>query len=316
MSKAIRDVYGEALQKYGGLNQNVVVLDADVSGSTKSALFGRQYPERFFNVGIAEANMAAMAAGFASVGKIPFINTFAVFMSSNSLTALRAFASYSKLPIKMAGAYSGMSDAFDGPSHHALEDIAVMRTLPNVEVLVPCDALQTEWMVRYAIETPKPIYLRLSRDSFPDVYSEGTTFETGKGMILREGRDATVFACGLMVSCALRAAEMLEQQGVGLRVVDLFSIKPLDRVLIADSAQKTGAVVTAEEHSILGGLGGAVAEVLAAEDCRVPMGFVGMNDTHGECGPYQQLLAKYGLDDKTIVRKVLETIQKKNTARI
>ena len=172
MAKAIRDVYGEALAKYGKDNDKVVVLDADVSGSTKSATFGKACPDRFFNMGIAEANMVAAAGGMASCGKIPFVNTFAVFLTSIGLTAARALGSYSKLPIKMAGAYAGMSDAFDGPSHHALEDIAVMRSLPNFKVFVASDATLTDWMVKNAIEDPAPMYLRLSRDVFPDLYAE------------------------------------------------------------------------------------------------------------------------------------------------
>lgn len=304
MSKAIRDVYGEALLKYGKDNKNVVVLDADVSGSTKSIIFGRECPERFLNVGIAEANMAAMAAGLASVGKIPFANTFAVFLTTNGLNAIRSFASYSKLPIKLAGAYSGMSDAFDGPSHHSLEDIAVMRTLPNMEVYVPCDAAETDWLVKYAIKTPKPMYIRLSRDVFPNIYQEGTEFEAGKGKIVKEGTDATVIACGLLVGTALEAATMLEKEGINIRVVDMFSIKPLDRELIKKCAQETGALVSAEEHSIYGGLGGAVAEVVAGERLNVPMAFVGINDLHGECGPYKKLQVKYGFDANAIIEKV------------
>jgi len=311
MGKAIRDVYGEALTKYGRENQNVVVLDADVSGSTKSAVFGKAYPDRFFNMGIAEAGMTAVAAGMASVGKIPFINTFAVFATTNGLLSARALGSYSKLPIKLCGAYSGMSDAFDGPSHHALEDIAVMRSLPNFKVFVPCDAVQTDWVVKNAIEDPSPMYLRLSRDVFPDVYHPGESFEEGKGRIVREGTDVTVIACGIMVGNALQAAEELFKEGIDLRVVDMFCIKPLDKELILRCAQETGAIVSAEEHSVIGGLGSAVAETLCEGSAKVPMGFVGTQDLHGECGPYSQLLAKYGLDPAAIAEKVRQTAAKK-----
>ena len=311
MAKAIRDVYGDALVKFGKDNKNVVVLDADVSGSTKSAVFGKACPDRFFNVGIAEANMTAMAGGLASVGKIPFVNTFAVFLTTIGLLPARALGSYSKVNIKMAGAYGGMSDAFDGPSHHALEDIAVMRTLPNFKVFVPCDAAQTEWVVKNAIEDPSPMYIRLSRDVFPDVYAEGETFEEGKGRIVRDGTDATVIACGLMVGNAMAAAEELAKEGISLRVVDMFCIKPLDEELVVRCAKETGAIISAEEHSIIGGLGGAVSEALCKAGAQVPMGFVGTNDLHGECGPYKQLQAKYGLDAAAIVAKVKETISKK-----
>ena len=311
MAKAIRDVYGDALVKFGKDNKNVVVLDADVSGSTKSAVFGKACPDRFFNVGIAEANMTAMAGGLASVGKIPFVNTFAVFLTTIGLLSARALGSYSKLPIKMVGAYGGMSDAFDGPSHHALEDIAIMRTLPNFKVFVPCDATETEWVVKNAIEDASPMYLRLSRDVFPDVYSEGASFEEGKGNIVREGKDATVIACGLMVGHAMKAAEELAKEGIEIRVVDMFCIKPLDKELVVRCAKETGAIVSAEEHSIIGGLGGAVSEALCAAGAQVPMGFVGTNDVHGECGPYAKLQEKYGFDAAAIVRKVKETVAAK-----
>ncbi|MBO6040368.1 MAG: transketolase family protein [Oscillospiraceae bacterium] len=311
MSKAIRDVYGDSLAKYGKENPDVVVLDADVSGSTKSCVFGKACPERFFNVGIAEANMTAMAAGLASVGKIPFINSFAVFVTTNGLLSARALGSYSKLPIKLCGGYGGLSDAFDGPSHHALEDIAIARALPNFKVFVPCDPVQTDWVVKNAIDDPSPMYIRLSRDAFPEVYPEGTVFEEGKGNIVREGTDATVIGCGLMVGNALKAAEELARDGISLRVVDMFSIKPLDKELVVRCARETGAIIAAEEHNIIGGLGGAVAEALCEAGAQVPMGFVGMEDCHGECGPYQELLAKYGLDAAAIAKKVRETVAKK-----
>ena len=311
MGKAIRDVYGESLAKYGQQNTDVVVFDADVSGSTKSATFAKVCPDRFFNMGIAEAGMTAAAAGMATVGKIPFVNTFAVFITSLGLLPSLAFGSYSKIPIKLCGAYGGMSDAYDGPSHHSLEDIAIMRSLPNFKVFVPCDAVQTDWVVKNAIEDPSPMYLRFSRDAFPDVYAPGETFESGKGREVREGTDATVIACGIMVGHALQAAEALEKEGISLRVVDMFCIKPLDKELVLKCARETGAIVSAEEHNIIGGLGGAVAEALAESGIKAPMGFVGMNDCHGECGPYAKLMEKYGLDASAIARKVKETIARK-----
>jgi transketolase len=204
-----------------------------------------------------------------------------------------------------------MSDAFDGPSHHALEDIAVMRSLANMQVFVPCDAVQTEWLVKYAIDTPKPIYLRLSRDKFKDLYTSETEFAPGKGIVVREGTDITVIACGLMVGNAIDAAEELAKEGISVRVVDMFSIKPIDEALIVRCAEETGAIVSAEEHNIYGGLGSAVAEVLTKHGCGVTQGFVGVNDCHGECGPYKKLLAKYGLDANAIANKVRETLAKK-----
>lgn len=311
MSKTIRDTYGESLVKYGKNDTRVVVLDADVSGSTKSATFAKECPERFFNVGIAEANMVGMAAGMAATGRIPFVNTFAVFLTSIGLTAARAFGSYSKLPIKMVGAYGGLSDAFDGPSHHSLEDIATMRALPNFKVFVASDNRQTDWLVQNAIADPSPMYLRMSRDAFPDIYSEEQTFEEGKGIVVRGGKDATIIACGLMVGNALKAADILAGEGIDVRVVDMFCIKPIDEQLILECAEETGAVVTAEEHNIYGGLGGAVAEVLCKAGKQVPVQMVGIADMHTECGPYDKLQEKYGLDANAIVSHVKKVISEK-----
>lgn len=303
MAETIRDVYGESLCELGA-DERIVVLDADVSSSTKSGLFGAKYPERFYNVGIAKANMMAMAAGLSSVGKIPFLNTFAVFMSTLGLCAARALVSYGRQNVKMMGAYSGLSDAYDGSSHHSYEDIAVMRTLPFVEVLVPSDALQTRWLLRYAVEKKGPMYIRLSRDAFDRVYDDNTEFTPGKGIVVRQGADATVVACGKMVAEAMKAADLLCSEGIDLRVVDLFSIKPLDTELLVQCAAETGGIVTAEEHSVIGGLGGAVAEALAKSGRPVPMEMVGMQDCFGESGPYPQLLGKYGLDARAIAGRV------------
>ncbi|MEA4853682.1 MAG: transketolase C-terminal domain-containing protein [Christensenella sp.] len=311
MTKEIREVYGEALVKYGKDDPRVVVLDADVSGSTKSAIFKAACPERFFNVGIAEANMTAMAAGFAASGKIPFVNTFAVFLTSIGLIAARAFGSYSGLPIKMMGAYGGLSDAFDGPSHHSLEDVAIMRALPNFKVYVAGDAVQTDWLVKHAIDDPSPMYIRLSRNAFTDVYAPSETFEDGKAKVVREGWDAAVIACGAMVGNALEAAEILAKEGIELRVVDMFCIKPIDAETILDCAQHCGAIVTAEEHNIIGGLGSAVSEVLCKADAVVPTDFVGLGDLHAECGPYNRLIHKYAVDADAIAEKVRAIISKK-----
>ena len=311
MSKSIRDAYGEALVTYGKEDARIVVLDADVSGSTKSAIFGKACPERFYNVGIAEANMVGMAAGMAAAGRIPFINTFAVFLTSIGLTAARAFGSYSKLPIKMVGAYGGISDAFDGPSHHSLEDIAIMRTLPNFKVFVASDAIQAAWLVKNAIADPSPMYLRMSRDVFHDLYTADEVFEEGKGKVVLDGCDATVIACGLMVGNAIKAADILAAEGIRLRVVDMFSIKPLDEDLIIRCAAETGAIVTAEEHTIYGGLGGAICEILCKAGVQIPVRMAAINDTHTECGPYGKLQAKYGLDAPSIAARVKEVISAK-----
>ncbi len=312
MAKAIRDAYGEALVACGLQNENIVVFDADTSGSTKTNGFAAAIPERFFNVGIAEANMVAMAAGAATIGKIPFVNTFGVFLASNGLLSARSYGSYAQLPLKLAGAYCGMSDAFDGPTHHSVEDIAIMRALPNYKVLVPSSALQTTWIVQQAVADPSAMYLRLSRDVFPEIYTSEDTFTLGKGKVLCEGNDVTIIACGLMVSRALQAVEQLKAQGIHASVIDMFSIKPIDADLIVEYAKKTGAIVTAEEHSIIGGLGSAVSEVVCTNGCCVPMQFVGIPDCHGETGPYEKLQEKYGFNTQAIVEKVKQVVALKN----
>lgn len=311
MGKAIRDAYGESLLKYGKDNKRVVVLDADVSSSTKSGIFGKACPDRSFNCGIAEAHMAAMAGGLAAVGKIPFINTFAVFMTTIGLLSARAFGSYSKLNVKFMGGYGGLSDAYDGPSHHSLEDVAVMRTLPNFQVFVAADEVQVDWLVKNAIDVDAPMYIRLSRDATKTVYNEKTVFEAGKGITLREGKDVTIIACGVMVGEAMEAAELLDKKGISAQVIDMFCIKPIDRDLIIASASKTGAIVTAEEHSIIGGLGSAVAEVLTSSGACAIQEFIGTKDVHAECGDYRQLLSKYEIDASAIALAAERAISKK-----
>jgi transketolase len=311
MAKSIREVYGTALAELADKNENIVVLDADLSGSTKSGIFGKAHPERFFNMGIAESNMVATAAGLASVGKIPFVNTFTVFLTTLGLISTRAQVCYGNLNVKLGGAYCGMSDAFDGSSHHATEDIAVMRSLPNMTVIVPSDAACTRWATEFAIEHNGPVYLRLSRDVYPDLYGDSSKFECGKGAIVRDGNDVTVIACGLLVHKAIEAAEMMEKKGVSVRVVDMYSIKPIDKELILKCARETGAIVTAEEHNIFGGLGGAVSEVLAWGGAGVPTEFVGIQDTFTESGPYPMLLAKYGLDANGVVAGIEKVLKRK-----
>lgn len=309
MPKQIREVYGSVLAELGETNKDIVVLDADLSGSTKSAMFGKAHPERFFNMGIAEQNMVATAAGMSVCGKIPFVNTFTVFLTTLGLLSARDQICYANLNVKFGGAYCGMSDALDGASHHATEDIAFMRALPNMKVIAPADAAAARWATKYAAETYGPFYLRLSREVYPDLYDENTKFELGKGAVVHEGSDVTVIACGIMVHKAIEAAELLAQRGVSVRVVDMYSIKPIDRELIKRCAEETGAIVCAEEHNIHGGLGSAVSEVLAYFGCGVPTEFVGIQDTFTESAPYRELLAKYGIDANGVaagIEKVLE----------
>jgi transketolase len=311
MPKQIREVYGSVLAELGNTNEDIVVFDADLSGSTKSGIFAKAHPERFFNMGIAEQNMVASAAGMATCGKIPFVNTFTVFLTSLGLLSARDQICYANLNVKFAGAYCGMSDALDGASHHATEDIAFMRALPNMKVIAPADAEAARWATKYAVENYGPVYLRLSREAYPDLYAEGTKFELGKGAVVREGSDVTVIACGIMVHKAIEAAEILAERGVSVRVVDMYSIKPIDSELIRKCASETGAIVCAEEHNIHGGLGSAVAEVLAKYGCAAPTEYVGIQDTFTESAPYKELLAKYGIDAQGVVAGIEKVLERK-----
>ncbi len=311
MPKQIREVYGSVLAELGETDKNIVVLDADLSGSTKSAIFGKAHPERFFNMGIAEQNMVATAAGMAACGKTPFVNTFTVFLTTLGLLSARDQICYANLNVKFGGAYCGMSDALDGASHHATEDIAFMRALPNMRVIAPADAAAARWATKYAAETYGPFYLRLSREVYPDLYDENTSFELGKGSIVREGSDVTVIACGIMVHKAIEAAELLAQRGVSVRVVDMYSIKPIDAELIRKCAEETGAIVCAEEHNVRGGLGSAVSEVLAYYGCGVPTEFVGIQDSFTESAPYKELLAKYGIDADGVAAGIEKVLKRK-----
>ncbi|MCL2343498.1 MAG: transketolase family protein [Firmicutes bacterium] len=311
MPKAIREIYGETLVELGAAMSDIVALDADVSSSTKSAVFGKAYPERFFNMGIAESNMVATAAGLSAVEKIPFVNAFATFLTTLGLLATRAQICYGTLNVKLAGGHSGLSGGQDGATHHATEDIAFMRALPNMTVLVPSDAACTRWATRWAAAYRGPVYLRLNREAYPDLYGAEAEFAAGHGSVVRDGKDVTVIACGILVHKALEAAEELEQSGVSVRVVDMYSIKPIDEELILECARKTGAIVTAEEHNIHGGLGGAVAEVLAKYGCAAPTEFVALQDSFTESGDYGDLLAKYGLDKDGVRRGIAAVLDRK-----
>lgn len=308
--KAIRDAFGEALVKIGRENKDIVVLEADVGSSSKSILFGKEFPERYFNVGIAEGNMVAMAAGFASAGKIAFVNTFATFLTLRAGDPVNSLLSYTSLNVKLAGTYAGLSDSYDGASHHAISDIALVRSLPNMTVISVADAVETEKATRAAAAYNGPVYLRLSRAPVPIIFDDNYKFEIGKGVQLTEGNDVTIIATGYMVQKSLLAAEELKNRGIKARVVNIHTIKPIDKELLIKCARETGAVVTAEEHNIVGGLGGAVAEVLVKE-CPVPMDFVGVEDKFAESGDYEKLLEKYGLSVQNIIAKVENVIKKK-----
>lgn len=289
---AIRDAFGEALRELGAANKKVVALDADVGASTKSVLFGMEFPERYFNVGISELNMVNMAAGLALEGFVPFVNTFAVFLASRALDAVQSLIAYDQLNVRLCGTYCGLSDSYDGASHQAITDIAAMRAIPHMTVLCASDAVQTKKLVYRLADWEGPAYLRLSRAPAPVVYSRETAFEIGKGALLREGSDLTILTTGTVLHQALAAAELLANQGVQAAVADLYSIEPIDRELVIACAKKTGRILTVEEHSVRGGLGSAVAEVLA-EAYPVPVSILGAGD-FAESGNLDELLEKYG----------------------
>ncbi|MGI6725688.1 MAG: transketolase family protein [Christensenellales bacterium] len=304
---AIREAYGKALLSLGGRNDKVVALEADVGMSTRSVLFGQAYPDRYFNVGIAENNMVAIAAGFARSGFIPFVNTFAAFMIGRGGDPIQSLIAYDRLNVKLAGTYCGMSDSYDGASHHAIADLAYVRALPNMTIVVPSDPEQTRQAVYAIAEHQGPVYLRLSRAPAPRIYPDNYRFELGKGYVHRQGTDVTIIACGQQVHEALKAASILSSHGISAQVIDIATIKPLDEDLILACAKKTGHVVTAEEHSVHGGLGSAVSELLSSR-CPTKMAFVGMK-SFAESGSYNQLLAKYGVDASSIetaCRRVLK----------
>ncbi len=299
---ATRDAYGKALARLGEENPQVVVLDADLSKSTKTVDFAKAFPERFFNMGIAEANMMGTAAGLAAAGKIPFASTFAIFATGRAFEQVRNSIAYPSLNVKIAASHAGVTVGEDGGSHQAIEDIALMRVLPHMTVIVPSDGPSTEAAVFAAAEHQGPVYLRLGRPGVPILYPEGIDFKIGQAVVLRPGHDLTIIACGIMVSIALEAAEILAGKGIDARVLDCHTIKPLDVVAVLAAAKETGLIVTAEEHSVLGGLGGAVAETVAS--CYpVPVLRVGLEDCFGQSGKPDELLKEYNLTAERIVAK-------------
>lgn len=308
--QATRDAYGKALVALGAENQDIVVLDADLSKSTKTADFSKQYPERFFNMGIAEANLIGTAAGFAAAGKIPFASTFAVFATGRAFEQIRNSVAYPKLNVKIAATHAGVTVGEDGGSHQAIEDVAIMRSLPNMTVLVPADGEETRQVIYAAAQYKGPVYIRMGRLDVPLLFDANYKFEIGKANVVREGSDVVIFANGLMVAAALEAAQELEQEGIQAAVVNVASVKPLDAETIIAYAKKTGAVVTAEEHNIIGGLGSAIAEVLG-ENAPTPMVRVGIKDTFGESGRPLELVEKYGLTKKEVLEAARAVIRRK-----
>ena len=308
MSKiATREAYGKALVKLGKMNDDVVVLDADLSKSTKTNDFLKAYPNRFFNMGIAEQNLVGAACGFAAAGKVPFASTFAMFATGRAFEVIRNSVCYPKLNVKIAATHAGITVGEDGGSHQSVEDISLMRSIPNMTVVVPADGIEAEKMIFAAAEFDGPMYIRLGRSAVPTIFEEDYNFEIGKGVVLRDGNDATIIACGIMVNEAVIAADMLKEENINDRVINMSTIKPIDTDLIIKAAKETKAIVTAEEHSVIGGLGSAVSEVVS-ESNPIIVKKVGMNDCFGESGTPSELLEKYGLTAKNIVEKVKEAL--------
>ena len=305
---ATREAYGKALVKLGKINDDVVVLDADLSKSTKTNDFLKAYPSRFFNMGIAEQNLVGAACGLAAAGKIPFASTFAMFATGRAFEVIRNSVCYPKLNVKICATHAGITVGEDGGSHQSVEDISLMRSIPNMTVLVPADGVEAEKMIFEAAKFDGPMYVRLGRSAVPTLFGEDYDFQIGKGIVLREGSDATIVACGIMVNEALIAAEMLKEENISVRVINMSTIKPIDKELIIKAAQETKAIVTAEEHSIIGGLGSAVSEVVS-ETNPVIVKKVGMNDCFGQSGTPNELLEKYGLTAKNIAEKVREALR-------
>jgi transketolase len=308
---ATRDAYGEALVELGRERRDVVVLDADLSKSTKTASFAKIFPERFFNMGIAEANLMGTAAGLAAAGKTPFVSTFAVFATGRAFDQVRNSIAYPHLNVKICATHAGITVGEDGASHQSIEDIALMRSLPGMTVIVPADGPETKQAVRAAAEHKGPVYIRLGRSGVPVLFDSDYKFTIGRAAVLRQGEDVALLACGIMVAEALEAARQLAEKGIRAAVLNVSTIKPLDVEAVVKAARATGAVVTCEEHSVIGGLGSAVAEVLG-EEYPVPLERVGIRDTFGQSGKPAELLEHYGLTAAHIARAAERAVARKS----
>ena len=307
---ATRESYGSELKALGAENPNIVVLDADLSGSTKTGMFAKEFPERFVNCGIAEANMACIAAGFATTGKIPFMSSFAMFAAGRCFEQIRNSIGYPHLNVKIGATHAGVTVGEDGASHQCIEDIALMRAIPGMVVMNPSDDVEARACIRAAVEHDGPVYMRFGRSAVPVIndYPE-YKFEIGKGTIVKEGKDVTIIATGVCVDSAVKAAALLAEDGIDAEIINICTIKPLDNELIAASAKKTGKVVTVEEHSIIGGLGAAVCEALA-ETVPTPVKRIGVQDVFGQSGTADQLMAFYGLDGQGVYKTTKEFLGK------
>ena len=301
--KATRQSYGEALAELGRENKDVVVLDADLAGATKTNIFAKEFPERFFDMGIAEQDMMATAAGFATCNKIPFASTFAVFATGRVYDQIRNSICYPNLNVKICATHAGITVGEDGATHQMLEDINLMRGLPNMTVISPSDDTQSKWAVKEASKIKGPVYIRFGRAATPVIYDESTKFELGKAIQFGEGKRATIFATGMMVAEALKAKEELEKEGINIRVIDIHTIKPIDKEIIIKSAKETEKLISIEEHSVIGGLGTAISEVLT-DKYPAKLIRMGMRDCFGKSGNAQALLKYFGLTSKEIIEEV------------
>lgn len=310
MAKATREAYGETLKELGAQIPEIVVLDADLSASTKTAVFAKAFPDRFFDTGIAEGNMMSVAAGLAASGKIPFASTFAVFGAGRAYEQIRNSICYPNLNVKVAVTHAGLTVGEDGATHQMLEDIALMRALPNMTVVVPADAAETAQVIRWAASYQGPVYIRMGRAKVEDVISPDAEFVPGKSTTLADGSDVTLMACGIMTQQALQAAKMLAEEGISARVINMSSIKPIDEAAIVKAAKETGAIVTCEEHTVMGGLGSAVAEVVVRQ-CPVPMAMVGTEDVFGQSGKASEVLKVYGLTPEHIALEAKKLVEAK-----
>ena len=304
---ATRDSYGTALVELGKEHENLIVLDADLAEATKTGKFKAVFPERHIDCGIAEANMMGIAAGLSTCGKVPFASTFAMFAAGRAFEQVRNTIGYPHLNVKIGATHAGISVGEDGATHQCNEDIALMRTIPGMTIINPSDDIEARQAVKAAYEMEGPVYLRFGRLAVPIINREDYRFELGKGVLLKEGGDVTIVATGLMVSMALEAAQKLEQDGIDAEVINIHTIKPLDEEIILTSAQKTGKVVTVEEHSVIGGLGSAVCDVLS-EKLPTPVTKIGIQDVYGHSGPALELLKEFGLDSEGIYRRTKEVI--------
>ena len=307
VKKATRESFGETVTALAAEYPEIVVLDADLAAATKTGIFKKAYPERFFDCGIAECNMVGVAAGLATCGKIPFAASFAMFSAGRAFEQVRNSVGYPKLNVKIVGSHAGISVGEDGATHQCCEDIALMRTIPGMTIINPADETEAKKAVRAALEIDGPVYMRFGRLAVPVIFDDDYKFEVGKGVELREGNDVTIVATGLMVNEALEAHELLKNEGINARVINIHTIKPLDNDIILKAAKETGAVVTAEEHSVIGGLGGAVSELLS-ENYPVPVLKLGVYDVFGHSGPAPKLLDEFGLRAANIAEKAKKAV--------